>query len=185
MGRMIFSRRRGCYRGSEADTLDRGSGFDTVVGGEGTDILIFKLYENEWRQAATYTNSGVPQLTGGPICGNGVALANGVYDTGARHPAGCNSNITFRTFQPLRRRQSDLLFAPSVSPANNPPAQGDLSAIEHSDLLSLLTVTQSPNDSQRSDFSESFWPHFKNNASSDQSIPVSSDQAAGPQSRHS
>src|SRR3954447_9347124 len=70
--------------GSGSDTLDGGSGFDTVLGGEGSDLLIFKAYENEWRQAGTYTSGGVPQLTGGTIYDNGVAQTGSAflgYDT--------------------------------------------------------------------------------------------------------
>src|SRR3954454_23653915 len=65
--------------GAGSDTLDGGSGFDTVLGGEGSDLLVFRAYENEWRQGGNFTGSGVPQLTGVTIYDNGVAHAGGAF----------------------------------------------------------------------------------------------------------
>src|SRR5258705_8181655 len=86
--------------GSGADTLDGGSGFDTVLGGEGADLLIFRAYENEWRQVGIYNNGALPQLTGGTIYDNGVAqtgatafLGYDTYDGGNGASAGGTADI--------------------------------------------------------------------------------------------
>src|SRR3954447_26170645 len=74
--------------GSGADTLDGGSGFDTVLGGEGADLLIFRAYENEWRQGG----NGTIYDNGAVQTGN-VFLGYDAYDGGNGSAAGGTAEI--------------------------------------------------------------------------------------------